>query len=294
MSSTETARSRAGKGSAGYARADVLVDSEWLEQHLRDPGVCVIEVDVSPAAYEAGHIDGAVCWNIYRDLKDASYHFVDEAAIQRLFARSGISPSSTVVFYGYAPAMGFWLMKLYGHADVRVLDDTRDGWNDAGRPWTSVPTDQRRGHYELPPRDERVRAQLPEVRAAIANPNVTVVDVRSDAEFRGERFWPSGGLEEGGRAGRIPSAVHNPIDAVLDETGRFKSAPELREQFAAIDVAGHGALVTYCTIGARAATAWFVLTYLLGRDGVCVYDGSWAEWGRTADLPVENDEHEEI
>jgi thiosulfate/3-mercaptopyruvate sulfurtransferase len=191
MSSTETARSPVGKRDGGYARSDVLVDAEWLEQRLRDPDVCVIEVDVSGAAYEAGHIDGAVCWNIYRDLKDAGYQFVDERAIQQLFARSGISPSSTVVFYGYAPAMGFWLMKLYGHAEVRVLDDTRDAWKDEGRPWTSELSAPRPGHYDLPSADERVRAQVPAVRAAIADPNVTVVDVRSDAEFRGERVWPT-------------------------------------------------------------------------------------------------------
>lgn len=120
---------------------------------------------------------------------------------------------------------------------------------------------------------------------AIGRPETTLVDVRSVAEYRGERFWPSGGMESGGRAGHVPSAVHQPIDGIYREDGSFRSAAELREVFAAI-LAGGGELVTYCTIGGRAATAWFVLTHLLGRDRVRVYDGSWAEWGRIPSTPV--------
>ena len=112
---------------AGYARGEVLVTLQWLEEHLRDPALRVVEVDVSPAAYDGGHIDGAVLWNVYSDLKDSSYRLAGQAAVESLLTRSGISPDSTVVLYGYAPAMGLWLLKLYGHADVRILDCARGG-----------------------------------------------------------------------------------------------------------------------------------------------------------------------
>src|SRR5882757_9801702 len=138
-----------------YMRDDVLVEPDWLEQHLHDPSVRVIEVDVSPSNYNEGHIPGAVLWNIYADFKDAEYRPVDEAAIERIFARSGITAHSTVVFYGYAPAMGLWLMKLYGHADVRLLDCSRDTWQGEGHPCSSVPAEPAATGYDLPGQDPR-------------------------------------------------------------------------------------------------------------------------------------------
>jgi thiosulfate/3-mercaptopyruvate sulfurtransferase len=264
-----------------------LAQPEWLAAHLDDPAVRVVEVDVSSRAYDEWHIDGAVLWNVYQDLKDADYRLVDTASVERLLARSGISPHSTVVFYGYAPAMGFWLMKLCGHQDVRILDCSRDAWQAEGRAVNSQATEPAAARYVLPEQDGRLRADHTAVRNAIGAPDETLVDVRTWDEYRGERFWPSGGLEPGGRAGHVPSAVHQPIDGLYDERGSFRPVTDLRAVFSAVDLDGGEELISYCTIGARACTAWFVLTYLLGRDHVRVYDGSWAEWGRMAGAPVE-------
>jgi thiosulfate/3-mercaptopyruvate sulfurtransferase len=126
------------------------------------------------------------------------------------------------------------------------------------------------------------------VAAAISDPASAIVDVRTEAEYRGERFWPSGGSEPGGRAGHVPSAVNLSIEEVLDDRGAFRSAAEVRQLFAALDPAGDREMITYCTIGGRACTAWFILGYLLGQDQVRVYDGSWAEWGKLPGSPVES------
>src|SRR5258708_6653129 len=170
------------------ATRQVLVDQRWLAARLDDPQVRVVEVDVSPAAYNDWHIDGAVLWNVYSDLKDGGYHTRSTAELQRLVERSGIGPDSTVVFYGYAPAVGFWLMRLYGHRDVRILDCSRDTWQAAGLPRSGIADGPAAGTFRLGGEDARIRADLAAVRNAIGRPGSTPVDVPSAAEYPGEFF----------------------------------------------------------------------------------------------------------
>src|SRR5215472_13374934 len=171
---TQNAASSAPVGDDG-----VLVNPGWLATHLTDANVRVIEVDVSPAAHDSWHIDGAVLWNVYADLKDPGYRTVSRAALERLVTRSGIGPDTMVVFYGYAPALGFWLMKLYGHSEVRILDCSRDAWRESGHPWCTTKSIVPASTYRLGDENRNIRANRAAVQSAIGRPGTTVVDVRS-------------------------------------------------------------------------------------------------------------------
>lgn len=265
---------------------DILVEPDWLEAHLGDPSVRIIEVDVNAKAFTAGHLPGAVLWNAYADLKGPDYRPVDAVAIRALFERSGISPEQTLVFYGYAPSLAFWVMKVYRHSDVRILNVARAVWRDEGRPWTTAPASVEPTHYPLPDEDHSIRADLEDVRHAIGDPHITILDMRSPEEYSGERFWPSGTPEPNGRAGHVPTAVNRNAPALFDERGRFIDREALTSMF--VDVVPADAdVITYCTIGNRASAAWFALRFLLGHDRARVYDGSWAEWGHSDAVPVE-------
>jgi thiosulfate/3-mercaptopyruvate sulfurtransferase len=265
---------------------DVLVDPAWIAARLDDPMVRVIELDVSGAAYNEGHIPGAVLWNAYSDLRHPDYTPIDQVELESLLSRSGLTPETTIVFYGYGQYLGFWLMKSYGHDQVRLMDGGRDRWADAGHLWsTEVPTPSL-SLYPLSDERTDIFASREVVRT-IPEPETVILDVRSQAEFDGERFWPSGATEDAGRPGHIPSAVHVPFEVLRTEDGTFKSVHELRRLYQEEGVVPERGVVAYCTIGNRASQVWFVLRYLLGYTEVGVYYGSWAEWGTLTDTPVE-------
>ena len=269
------------------AELDVLVSTEWITDHLDDAAVRFVEVDVSPSNYNAGHIPGAVLWNAYSDLRDADYRPISRTDFQQLLRRSGIGQDTTVVVYGYGALLGFWLMKAYGHRDVRMLNASRDAWEKDGGEWSiDVPTPMATS-YELPAEDTDVLATRDDVLAAIHDGSSVVLDVRSDAEYRGERFWPSGATADAGRAGHIPHAIHVPIDLVRDQSGAVKGADELRRLYTEAGISPEQRVITYCTIGNRASLAWFALKYLLGYPNVAVYQGSYVEWGKLPDTPIE-------
>jgi len=269
------------------AHSSVFADPAWLAEHLDDPHVRVVEVDVSRAKYDQGHITGAVLWNAYTDLHHADYSPVTRSEFAQLLSSSGLLPGDTIVFYGYGPYLGFWLMKAYGHERVLVLNGTREQWQQAGLPWTTTRAEPVPSTYTLPTGKAKKLMELMELQDTLGSGSPLILDVRSQAEFVGERFWPSGATAGAGRPGHIPGAVHLPIDLLHTPDGAFKTVEELRHVFEERGVAASSGIVTYCTIGARASEAALVLRYLLDYPDVRVYDGSWAQWGTQAQTPIE-------
>ena len=270
------------------ALADVFAQPVWLAEHLDDPDVCVVEVDVSRAAYDQGHIPGAILWNAYTDLHHVQdYSPVERNEFEELLRRSGFTPNATIVFYGYGPYLGFWLTKSYGHQRALVLDGTRQEWQQAGLPWTTALPEPVPSAYTIEASEITQLVSLEALQADLGNENILILDVRSQAEFVGERFWPSGATVGAGRPGHIPGAVHLPIDLLHTAGGAFISEADLRQIFLERGVTSSRSIVTYCTIGARASEAAMVLRYLLNYPEVRVYDGSWAQWGTQTKTPIE-------
>ena len=263
------------------------VDPTWIADHLEDPAVRIVEVDVSPNAYAEGHIPGAVLWNPYSDLRHPDYAAIDDAEFIDLLVRSGVEPATTVVFYGYGAYLGFWLLRANGHERVKVMDGPRERWPAAGYEWSAaVPAIEPARDARVSPNRDLVSTRRA-LEDAIDSPDVLILDVRSAAEFAGERFWPSGAAHDVGRAGHVPGATNLPFDLLRADTGELKEARDLRALCEAQGLTPDRRVVTYCTIGNRASVAWFVLRHVLGYPDVSVYYGSWVEWGKLADTPIE-------
>ena len=269
------------------AGAAGIVDVDWIATHLGDPTVRIVEVDVSRAAYDEGHIPGAVLWNAYTDLRDEDYRPVGLAELEQLLSRSGISPQTTVVVYGYSAPLGFWLLKAHGHEDVRILMGARDQWTQAGNEWSVDAPELSASAHPGVAEKPGLLADRAAVEDAINDPATIVLDVRAESEYSGERFWPSGATEDAGRPGHVPGAVSVPIDLLHAEDGTLKRPEELRRVLEDAGVTKNEKVITYCTIGNRASEAWFALRHLLDHPDVRVYYGSWVEWGKTPELPIE-------
>jgi thiosulfate/3-mercaptopyruvate sulfurtransferase len=275
---------------SNYAHPEVLVDTQWLMEHLQDPTVRILEVDMSPERYQEAHIPGAIFWNILVDLLLPDLRMnLDPIAMAQLLSRSGITSETTVVAYGSYPGTGawiFWLLRLFGHDKVLVLDGGHQKWVAEGRPLAATLSSFPTTEYPVRAMDDSLRVLQPEVRDSMERSDRLLLDVRSLPEYLGEVFLmkPPEGLERGGH---IPGAVHLENLLTLNEDGSFKSAAELQTLYQNQGVTPDKEVLTYCAIGARAGSIWFVLKYLLGYPHVRNYDGSWNEWGRIADAPIE-------
>jgi thiosulfate/3-mercaptopyruvate sulfurtransferase len=276
---------------AGFP-STVLVDADWAKAHLTDANVRFVEVDVDTTAYEQSHIPGAVGWNWTSQLSDGIRRDIaSREDFSALLSASGIGPDTTVILYGdnnnWFAAWAYWQLKLYGHADVRIIDGGRKFWLDNGLPLsTDVPAAASTG-YRLPEADFALRAFRDDILPRLGDSGLTLVDVRSPAEFNGEIIAPPGMSETAQRAGHIPGAASVPWAQTVRENGTFKSEDELRALYEAKGVTPDKDVIAYCRIGERSSHTWFVLHELLGYRRVRNYDGSWTEYGSLIGVPIE-------
>jgi thiosulfate/3-mercaptopyruvate sulfurtransferase len=278
---------------ADYAHPEVLVSTDWLRQNLKTPNVRVVEIDVDPKLYAAGHIPEAVGWDWTTQLNDQLRRdVVSKEGFEKLNSEAGIKNSDTVIIYGDASnwfaAFGFWLYKIYGHKDVRLLNGGRAKWlNEDGAPLTTDVPRFQKSDYKVPSVDGSLRAKVTEVLAA-SDKKAPLVDVRSPDEFTGKIIAPPGMTETAQRAGHIPGATSIPWSTAVTNENTFKTADELRAIY--LDqkrLDPSKATIAYCRIGERSSHTWFVLKYLLGFKDVKNYDGSWTEYGNLIGVPIE-------
>ncbi len=274
------------------SRSDVLVDADWVEAHLDDPGVVLVEVDEDTTAYDKGHIRNAVKLDWRKDLQDpVRRDFVDRHGFEQLMSERGIGNDDTVVLYGgnnnWFAAYAYWYFRLYGHQGVKLLDGGRKKWELESREMVTAVPARPRTSYQATEQDSSLRALRDEVIAAIGKRNL--VDVRSPDEFTGKLLAPAHlPQEQAQRAGHIPTAKNIPWSKAANDDGTFKTDDELRALYqdqAGLDFSKD--TIAYCRIGERSAHTWFVLHELLGQPRVKNYDGSWTEYGSLVGVPIE-------
>jgi thiosulfate/3-mercaptopyruvate sulfurtransferase len=277
----------------GYIHPEALVDAEWVQAHLTDSTVRLIEVDVDTTAYGQGHIPGAVGFNWQKELQDQVMRApVSREQLETLLSRVGVSNDTTIVLYGdnnnWFAAWALWILKYYGHRDVRLLDGGRVKWLADKRELTSnVPTYPRASYSVQVPHND-IRAFRDQILPSLGRSGFTLVDVRSPAEYSGELLAPANLPQEGAqRGGHLPGAANIPWSMAVREDGTFKSAEELRALYEGKSITADKEVIAYCRIGERSSHTWFVLTYLLGYPNVRNYDGSWTEWGSLIGVPIE-------
>jgi thiosulfate/3-mercaptopyruvate sulfurtransferase len=276
---------------ARFAHPDRLVSGEWLEANLGSPGLVVVETDEDVLLYETGHIPTAVKIDWHTDLNDpVERDYIDGELFAKLLGSKGIARDTTVVIYGdksnWWAAYALWVFTLFGHEDVRLLDGGRAKWESDGRAYTTEPESAVAVEYPVVARnDAPIRAFRDDVLAHFGNP---LIDVRSPEEYSGQRTTAPAYPDEGAlRAGHIPSAQSVPWGKAAAEDGTFRSLDELNVLYR--DEAGlkdGDDVIAYCRIGERSSHTWFVLTHLLGFEGVRNYDGSWTEWGSAVGVPI--------
>jgi thiosulfate/3-mercaptopyruvate sulfurtransferase len=274
-----------------YAHPEVLVSTDWLQNHLGDPDLVIVESDEDVLLYATGHIPGAVKIDWHTDLNDPVLRdYLQGEKFAELLSSRGINRDTTVVIYGdnknWWAAYALWVFKLFGHQDVRLLDGGRETWVLEGRELTTELPAPRQASYPVIKRDDsKIRAYRDDVLAHLGG---ALVDVRSPQEYTGERTHMPNYPDEGAlRGGHIPGAASVPWSKAANENATFKSAAELAEIYLVNEELDPNAdMIAYCRIGERSSHTWFVLTYLLGFKNVRNYDGSWTEWGSLVGVPI--------
>ncbi|WDZ90459.1 sulfurtransferase [Nocardiopsis sp. HUAS JQ3] len=278
------------------SRSDVLVDADWVEAHLDDADVVLVEVDEDTSAYDKGHIPGAVKIDWKTDLQDpVRRDFVDRTGFEKLLSAKGIGNDDQVILYGgnnnWFAAYAYWYFKLYGHANVRLLDGGRKKWELDSRELVKDVPERAATQYTAQEQDASIRAFRDEVVQAIGTKDL--VDVRSPDEFTGKLLAPAHLPQETSqRPGHIPTARNIPWAKTANEDGTFKTADELRELYTGAGVDLDKDIIAYCRIGERSSHTWFALHEILGLENVKNYDGSWTEYGSLVGVPVELGEAE--
>jgi len=276
-----------------YVHPEVLVDTQWVADHLNDPKVKIVEVDVDTSAYDTGHIKGAIGLDWRKDLQARPIRdLLSKDKLEELLSSKGVSNADTVLVYGdnnnWFAAWFVWNLKYYGHQDVRLINGGRKKWQDEGRQLVTEAPTIKSANYKAGQPDKSIRALRDEVLADLGKAGVALVDVRSPKEYSGELLAPENLPQEGAqRGGHIPGAANIPWGQAVREDGTFKSVEELRALYGSKDVTADKAVIAYCRIGERSSHTWFVLHYLLGYPNVRNYDGSWTEWGSLIGAPIE-------
>ncbi len=286
----------------GHAHPEVLVSTQWVSDHLKDPKVRMVESDEDVILYDVKHIHGAVKVDWHTDLQDPlERDFIGPEQFARLMSRLGISNDTTIVFYGdksnWWAAYAYWLFKMYGHGPLRLMDGGRAKWSAEERPMTQEVPSSLPATYRVPSVDPSIRAFMSDVLAFIGGPESrglptgrALVDVRSPGEYRGELLHMPDYPQEGAlRGGHIPGAKSMPWANAVNQDSTFKSMDELRQIYEGEGVTPEKDVIVYCRIGERSSHTWFVLHELLGYPRVRNYDGSWTEWGNAVRMPIERE-----
>jgi thiosulfate/3-mercaptopyruvate sulfurtransferase len=269
-----------------YAHPEVLVDTQWVEDHLKDPKVRVAEVDYDPKAnYMLGHAPGAVLFDWKEDINDPlTRNIFSKQSCEDLLQRAGINNDTTLILYGdfnnWFAAFAFWVFKYYGYDDIRLMNGGRKKWLEEDRPLSKDIPEYPKGNFKAAEPDNSIRVFLNYVRDSIESSQKVLIDVRSPKEFTGEILAPPEyPTEHAQRGGHIPGALNIPWSQAVSEDGTFKSAEELKKLYESKGITSNKEVIAYCRIGERSSHTWFVLKYLLGYPDVKNYDGSWTEWG---------------
>lgn len=270
----------------------VLVTTDWAAEHLNDEGVRFVEVDVDTEAYDSGHIPGSVGWNWKEQLQDQLRRTIaSKKDFEQLLQESGIDNDTTIILYGdnnnWFAAWAYWLLKYYGHENVRILDGGRKKWEAEDRELTADVVDYNTTDYTISGENKEYRAFRGDIRPRLNSEDFGLVDVRSPDEFTGKILAPPGLNELSQRPGHIPGASNIPWSKAVNEDGTFKSKEELKEIYENEGITPDKEIIAYCRIGERSAHSWFVLNELLEYPTVRNYDGSWTEWGNLIDAPIE-------